>query len=60
MEVLCDYNLRIWNVNFSTSGSKNDANIMDFSNIFNDIRNKKWPLVLPDCAIEGYDLRAHY
>lgn len=60
LEVFCDDNLRIWSLNFSVPGSKNDVTIMDHSPFFRAVRNGKWPTVRPRLCISGHQLKRFY
>lgn len=53
-------NLKLWHVNFGTTGFKNDGIVMIHSEFFNDVRNKKWPPHLLDFVIIDYNFRTFY
>lgn len=60
MEVFCDDNLRIWNLNFGTPGSKNDRTIMEHSPFFHSIRNGQWPGARPVLCVSGHQVKRFY
>jgi Plant transposon protein len=58
--VVCDGLLRIWHCNFGAPGARNDINIYNQSQFFNDIRSGSWPAVEPHIDIGDFELRWYY
>jgi hypothetical protein len=53
LKVTSDDYLYIWHVFFESLGSKNDISIMNYSDLFNEIRVGMWPPCRPEFIIAG-------
>jgi Plant transposon protein len=60
LEIVCDDFLRIWHCSFGAPGARNDINIYQQSEFFNDIRCGTWPTVEPHIDIGDFELRWYY